>query len=244
MFYYSCMRNAFHTSVHNGAADCNTAKAHMHHALHAALLVIAYLLSSCVSVNVKHSSNMPVAAARLQAVGTPVTVDGVVTVASGALDEGYAVQDASGGIYVSRTHGTAVKLGDQLRVSGNITMPKSRQIAIEPVRIEALGSGSGPAPLEIRTGAVGPATEGRLIRVQGKMIADVEDDQPWGWKIYLDDGSGRLLVFVNTVTRIDVKALRAGQHLRVTGFSGRYEQHTELLPRDSGDVVQLDGGRP
>ena len=217
---------------------------HAHTAWRALLLVIALELSACVMVNVERSSHMPMAASRLQPAGTAVVVEGVVTVASGALDEGFAVQDASGGIYVSRTLGAAVKAGDQVRVSGKIILPKSQQIAIDPARIDALGSASVPAPLDIRTGGVGPATEGRLIRVQGKIIADVEDDQPWGWKIYLDDGSGRLLVFVNTATRIDVKALRAGQQLRVTGFSGRYEQHTELLPRGAGDVVRVGGRRP
>jgi hypothetical protein len=91
---------------------------------------------------------------------------------------------------------------------------------------------------------VGPATEGRLIRVQGRIIGAVVDDLPWGWKIHLDDGSGRLLVFVATATRIDVKALRAGQRLRVTGFSGRYEQHTELLPRGPHDLADLGGTNP
>lgn len=205
------------------------------------LLVTALLLGACVMVNVQRSSEMPIAASRLQPAGTPVTVEGVVTVASGALDEGFAVQDASGGVYVVRTAGAAVKVGERLRVSGKIVMPKSQQIAIEPERIAALGSGSVPAPLDIKTGSVGPATEGRLIQVQGKIIAKVEDDQPWGWKIYLDDGSGRLLVFVATATRIDVKPLLAGQLLRVTGFSGRYEQHTELLPRGSHDIVNIGG---
>jgi len=34
-----------------------------------------------------------------------------------------------------------------------------------------------------------------------------------------------------------VGGLRAGQSLRVAGFSGRYEQHTELLPRGPRDVT-------
>ena len=127
-----------------------------------------------------------------------------------------------------------------MRISGKITLPDNKQIAIDPVSIIALGSAAVPAPLLVKTGVVGPATEGRLIMVEGKLIAAAEDDQPWGWKLYLDDGSGELLVFVATATRIDVNPLRAGQSLRVTGFSGRYEQHTELLPRGASDIVQLN----
>jgi hypothetical protein len=47
----------------------------------------------------------------------------------------------------------------------------------------------------------------------------VIDDQPHGWKIYLDDGSGPLLVFIATATRINVKPLRAGQQLALQSDS-------------------------
>ena len=202
--------------------------------------VIALTLSACAAVNVEHREKMPIAAARLQAAGTPVVVNGVVTVASGTLDEGFAVQDASGGIYVSRTAGAPVRTGEQVHVSGTIVAP-NKQIAIEPVGIGTMGTDSIPIPGEVRTGVVGPATEGRLIVVQGKITGDVIGDPPWGWKIYLDDGSGPLLVFIATATRISIKPLRAGQQLRVTGFSGRYEQHTELLPRAPGDIIRQSG---
>jgi hypothetical protein len=45
------------------------------------------------------------------------------------------------------------------------------------------------------------------------------------------------LVFVSAKTKIDVSGVRAGQSLRVVGFSGRYEQHTELLPRMPDDIA-------
>lgn len=202
-------------------------------------LVLALMLSACVQINVQRIPDMPVASARMQPVGTGVNVEGVVTVASGAIDEGFALQDASGGIYVTRSPGGARALGDKVRISGKITLPDNKQIAIDPVSINALGSAGVPAPALVKTGVVGSATEGQLITVQGRLVTEVEDDQPWGWKLYLDDGSGKLLVFVATATRIDVTPLRAGQSLRVTGFSGRYEQHTELLPRGASDIVQM-----
>jgi hypothetical protein len=94
-------------------------------------------------------------------------------------------------------------------------------------------------PLEIATGAVGPAVEGRLVTVRGTLAGAPIDDRPWGWKIHLDDGSGPLLVFVEPASNIDVSALRAGQRVRVTGTVGRYEQHTELLPRAPEDLQLL-----
>jgi len=91
--------------------------------------------------------------------------------------------------------------------------------------------------LPLKTGEVGPPNEGKLIVVQGKIIGNIIDDRPWGWKIYLDDGSGKLLVFVAPSTRIDVNRFRPGQTLNVIGLSGHYEQHIELLPRTPTDIV-------
>jgi hypothetical protein len=93
--------------------------------------------------------------------------------------------------------------------------------------------------LTMKTGDVGPANEGKLVAVHGKIVGDIVDDRPWGWKIYLDDGSGKLLVFVATTTGIDVSHIRAGQMLNVIGLSGHYEQHIELLPRTLADVALL-----
>ena len=206
--------------------------------LHVCLLVVLPTMIGCTAVTVGRRADMPVAAARQLAQSIQVTVEGIVTVASGTFDDGFAVQDGSGGIYVTRTIGTPAKPGQRARVSGKRVAP-GEQVAIEPATIEFLGTGSVPAPPEVKTGAVGPATEGRLIAVRGKVAGEVIDDQPWGCKAYVDDGSGPLLVFIATATRIDVKVLRAGQPLRVIGFSGRYEQHTELLPRAQSDITML-----
>jgi len=180
---------------------------------------------------------LPIAAARELAPGARVTIEGVVTVRAGTFDAGFALQDATGGIYVTHARGTAPELGERLRVEGRAVAPHA-QAGIEPAALVALGIANSPAPLETTTGAVGPATEGRLIAVRGRVTGDVIDDQPWGWKLYLDDGSGPLLIFVATGTHIDARVLRAGQNLRIVGFSGRYEQHTELLPRGPRDIGQ------
>ena len=192
----------------------------------------------CVAVNVERRVDMPIAAARMQAVKTPVTVEGVVTVAPGTFDEGFAVQDASGGIYVTRAADAGIKAGHRVRVGGAIALVHG-QTAIEPAQVELLGSGSLPAPLETRTGTVGPATEGKLVAVSGKITGDVIDDQPWGWKLYLDDGSGPVLVFISTPTGIEIGNIRSGLSLRVTGFNGRYDKHTEVLPRSPGDIATI-----
>jgi hypothetical protein len=92
-------------------------------------------------------------------------------------------------------------------------------------------------PLAMKAGDVGPTNEGKLVAVHGKIVGNIIDDRPWGWKIYLDDGSGTLLMFIEPSIQIDVSRFHAGQTLNVIGLSGRYEQHIELLSRTSADIT-------
>jgi len=152
-----------------------------------------------------------------------------------ATHPGFALQDASGGIYVARALDQAIELGSRVRVWGTLAAPDQR-ITVEPTTLQITGQGSAPAPLEVATGGVGPATEGRLIAVRGRVAGAIVDDRPWGSKLYVNDGSGPLLVFIAAATSIDGTRYRAGQELRIVGFSGRFGDHTEVLPRGPSDI--------
>lgn len=98
-------------------------------------------------------------------------------------------------------------------------------------RIEAT-----PSPQRVATGSVGAASVGRLLRIRGRLVSNVVDDQPYGWKLYVDDGSGQALVFIATDTAIDVSRWQRGQEIVVTGIGGQYGDHYELLPRMQSDL--------
>ena len=102
-----------------------------------------------------------------------------------------------------------------------------------------LGACMTRTPVPMRSGEVGPAAIGRLLTVEGRLTQLPLDDQPWGWKLFIDDGSGALLVFIAPESQIDASRLAAGQRLRVTGTVARYEQHIELLPRTPADLQPL-----
>lgn len=205
----------------------------------ASLLCLILVLSACAAQPDNRAGVTPIATARMHAAGTRVIVEGIVTVKPGTLDAGFALQDASGGIYVSDGAGAVLAPGDRVRVEGPLATPNG-QLAIDKATVVRIGEARVPTPLEVSTGKVGPATEGRLISVRGRVTGAIIDDQPFGWKLYVNDGSGALLIFVATATRIDLKNLGPGSLLRVTGFSGRYAEHTELLPRDAADIAPLE----
>ncbi|HEY0022064.1 MAG TPA: hypothetical protein VGB24_04115 [Longimicrobium sp.] len=199
------------------------------------------LLAACASTREPSPGAISIDQVRRLPLTSGAAVEGVVTVASGTFDGGFAVQDGTGGIYVLPPADSArYPAGTRLRIAGTISDPQN-QLAIQPSRIEVMGTGTVPDARPVRTGAVDEASEGLLIRVRGRVTGEVVDDRPWGWKLMLDDGSGPLLVFVDAQAGIDVGAIRPGQWLQVTGYSGQYDAHREILPRTQSDLRPVTG---
>ncbi|HEY0144136.1 MAG TPA: DNA-binding protein [Thermoanaerobaculia bacterium] len=183
------------------------------------------------------SAQLPIAVARQQPVQTIVTVIGEVTVAPGTFsssaDEGFAIQDQTGGIWISTKTRASVRMGQIVRVTGAVGA-NAKKVQIDPSDIRP------ERGLRIATGQVGAATAGFIITVEGTITRSTTDDA-YGWKIWINDGSGEAQIFLNKGTRIDPHAayLQPGRRIRVTGFSSQYEDDYEVDPRSRRDVVAL-----
>jgi DNA/RNA endonuclease YhcR with UshA esterase domain len=168
--------------------------------------------------------------------GRTVTVEGIVTVPSGIVDAGFAIQDATAGIYVadSTQH---VAAGARMRVTGRIGSNHGL-LTIEPASLRRIGHGRVPRARRVSTTAIGERTEGRLVTVRGTAVDSVQNDMPYGHKLRLDDGSGAVQVFFPAgAGSFDFRGIRRGTRITVTGFSGQYDQTHEVLPRSRSDVV-------
>ncbi len=182
-----------------------------------------------------------IARARTLAVGRTVTVEGIVTVPSGVIDAGFAMQDASGGIYVADSSGHW-RTGTRMRVTGRLASSHGL-LTVAPAAVRRIGRGRVPRPRRLRTSAVGERTEGRLVTVRGTAVDSVQNDLPYGHKLWIDDGSGRVQVFFPAgAGAFDFAAIRRGTRVTATGFSGQYDQAYEVMPRWRTDVV-VTGGR-
>ncbi len=104
---------------------------------------------------------------------------------------------------------------------------------------KAHGSGPKVQPLPVATGAVGEATEGKLVRITGTITQPIFDDSPFGFILVIDDGSGAVNSFVSASTGIDVSGLSPGQTVELTGFSGQFADHYEVDPRTQADIKVL-----
>ena len=190
-----------------------------------------------------------IADARSKPVGTQVTVDGFVTVAPGTFasatgEEGFAIQDDSAGIYVSLAQKLGFAQGDHLQVTGTIdTLTGLLVIQGTPSSVSRLPGFENVPPRHVTTGNVGPSTEGLLTWAKGTVTQAFQDDSPYGYKLYFNDGSGEVQIYVHTTTGIDpaaLKRIQVGQTLRVTGFASRYEDVYELDPRSAADIAGLE----
>jgi hypothetical protein len=186
-----------------------------------------------------------IGAARSQPLGTVVTVEGSVTVPSGllssggSLDQGFAIQDETGGIYVSIPTNLGLTLRQRVLVTGQLADSNGFLILVPASTgdVEVHGRGHRVKPLWLRTGSVGPANQGLLVRVVGVITQPVAPDPPFGSQVVVDDGSGSVRIFVNTSTGIDVSGLAPGQSLSVTGLSDEFNT-PEVDPRFQSDLRQ------
>ena len=100
--------------------------------------------------------------ARSLPLGTVVTIDGSVTVPSGAFssstfDQGFAIQDRTGGIYVSTSDNLGFALRTQVRVTGTLadTVLPGLLVLVDVTEVKAHGSGPKVRPLPVATGDAG-----------------------------------------------------------------------------------------
>jgi hypothetical protein len=218
-------------------------------ALHIVTLVTLLL---AVSPDAAHSAPpspgpISIGEARSLPLGTVVTIDGSVTVPSGAcassaasLDQGFAIQDRTGGIFVSVDEDLGFAPRRQVRVTGQLADNGFGLLVLVGVTdIKPHGRGPKVRPLPVATGAVGEATEGMLVTITGTITQPIVNDLPFGFTIAVNDESGDVHAFVCASTGIDVTGLSPGQTIEVTGFSGQFSDDFEVDPRFQSDIKVL-----
>jgi hypothetical protein len=108
-----------------------------------------------------------------------VTVVGVATSFTGAFfpnDNGFAIQEKKVGIYILDSLDANIEVGQVVRVTGTLTNSFGQVLSVAPTSIEVLGDAHEPRPHPVKTGE---ETEGRLVRIKGTIVSDIEDDLPF-----------------------------------------------------------------
>jgi hypothetical protein len=215
---------------------------------HATILAALALGASAVAAAEHQARPLEIHDARALPLGTVVTVEGSVTVPSGlfssggSLDQGFAIQDRTGGIYVSVATNLGIALHQRVRVTGQLAASNGLLLLVPASTgdVDVRAPGRRVRPLWLRTGSVGAANQGLLVRVVGVITQPVLHDPPFGDQLIVDDGSGPIRIFVNTSTGIDVSGFAPGQLLSVTGFSDEFDT-PEIDPRFQTDLRTTSG---
>ena len=208
--------------------------------VHALTAVVAPVVIAAAPTKPKLIS---IAEARGLPSGTVVTIEGSVTVPSGSFkssisDEGFAIQDGSGGIYVRMSTNLGLRVRQQVRVTGKLAESNGLLVIVpsNARSIKVLGRGTEVRPETLSTGKVNEMTEGRLVKVTGTITKPVHSDPPYGFRFFVNDGTGEIQVYVSASTKIHERGFEPGRRVRVIGLSGQYKDHYEIDPRFPADI--------
>lgn len=192
------------------------------------------------------AQTISIADARAAVLGTVVTVQGFVTVPSGiysssTFDQGFAIQDRTAGIYVSVADNPGLHLFRRVRVTGTVADDGFGQLVLRPASlddIDRLRDARRVPPTPVATGDVGEDTEGSLVSVTGT-VTRLRNDLPFGYGVFLDDGSGEVQAFIPASTGVNpfsIPFVKVGRKIQVIGLSGQFEEMLEVLPRFRTDI--------
>jgi len=190
--------------------------------------------------DVEHAQDntIPIRAARsLQ--GETVKVTGVVAVQSGAyasaISSGFAIQDDTAGIYIIDDTEN-FQLGQTVSVIG-VVGEENKQVNIKLQQATLLPGSTELAPQVVQTGKLGESERGYLVTTRGK-ITKASDDGKYGYKLFINDGSGELQVYLSksSLPNTFAPVWKPGDVIDVVGFAGVYNGIFEILPRQTSDI--------
>ena len=189
------------------------------------LATIVFLLAPTAA----HADVIAISEARDLAAGAAVTIQGRVTVPSGTFasaigDEGFAVNDRTGGIFVC-THDTNYNLRNRRAVEIQGTMDDTHGMpCVLATRVDQIGR----RDLRLPTGNVPTSAVGSIVTVQGEIVR-VEADEQYGTKVFIDDGTGEREIFIGTKIA-QPRWIREGTKIRATGFVAQFPGFNETTP--------------
>ncbi len=177
-----------------------------------------------------------------------MTVHGVVVAEAGRLGTPaiLVIADDTGGLPVRLPDGvSAPARGALLEVRGVLADPYGQiELRASTGGVTTIGTGVLPAPIEVDAGAIGEASEGRLVRVAGTISASASrsTSNDLAFSISGTDGA-TLKVLADASAGIDPSVLRKGVVATFTGVSGQRATHKgvhdgyRLWLRDRADIV-------
>jgi hypothetical protein len=195
-------------------------------------------------------SGLSIAAARVQPVGSTLTVRGVVTAEAGRLGTPplLAIGDATGGIVVRLPDGlVGPTRGQAIVVSGALADPYG-QLEIRPTEsgLTLDGDGSVPEVVDLPLSGPNESTEGRLVRLAGIVIARPTKSTSGDIALSVETSNGtRIRVMADASSGLTQASFVPGARYRIVGIAGQRASRKgapdgyRVWARDRHDVTLL-----
>lgn len=198
---------------------------------------ISEVTSSVISS--QESCLIPIAEARAQELGSPLTIRGVVTVGTGGLSGSYYfVQDETAGIKVQQSGSAA--LGDFVEVSGVLGEAFVERMVING-STTVLGTGTVPDPV-VLTGEqlLSHEWQGSVVTVEGVEVTDIVINVGGGDNITVLAPDGEVFLIRNDYDAgVAAGTFQVGNVYDVTGPSSPFGGAEQIYVRSQADVVPV-----
>jgi hypothetical protein len=174
--------------------------------------------------------------------GDKINTVGQVVVLPGIFGTQYFYIAAGNGlqVYNYKKDFPALKIGDIVRVSGEISEINGEKRLKTKSRADIVVAGNKPIPAPATTSA--DKIDDNLIGVPVALSGEVVDVK--GSTIFLDDGTGEAEVYVKTGTGISVKSVKAGAQAEITGIPSKTKTGIRIMPRFPEDIIIKDDVAP
>ncbi len=171
-------------------------------------------------------------------IGDKIVTKGVVAVLPGVLGSQFFYIVGSPGIqiYNYKRDFPDFKVGDYIEVSGEISESggERRLKTKTQADFKILEHKGAPEPKQKICEKIDESNIGELIAVSGEVVERKSS------AIYLDDGTEEIKVYIKSSTGINVRDIKEGANLAVSGILGKTSSGLRLLPRFNDDIVRKD----
>jgi DNA/RNA endonuclease YhcR with UshA esterase domain len=183
-------------------------------------------------------AKITLAEARDKAVGTTVTVQGVITTKPGAFGgQGFYLQDETAGIYVFQTK-SGFNVGDQIEITAGLELYNTELELTNPISITKLGTAELPQAKVVP--AVDATNQGQRVTLENVKIENLHSASPEGsFEFHAVGANGTTLVRVDGRTGLtfDKFPYKDGQIVTVTGVASIFKGTYQLKPSGLSDFV-------
>ena len=196
------------------------------------LLLIAAMI--CISTSIFAQAN--IGAARAMAVGSTVTITGIVTNGSelGAIRY---VQDPTGGIAAYSTTMSGVSRGDSVTLTGVLKL-YNQLLEIDPVSSFTIKSSGNtlPTPEIITPSGLSETTESELVRINNATFANGGATFSSNTSYTFTSGAQTATVFVRSGSPLIGQIVPSGS-VNLIGICSQFGVVYQLLMRDINDII-------